>query len=106
MIEIGSRLRGHDVVELCNRLMRDGPAPQRIFVDNGGEFSGHLMDLWAYHHRVQIDLSRPGKPTHKCFGCRSLGIEATSHRTVSVCFVVSPDIKQPTLTPIEHQVCI
>jgi len=21
------------------------------------------MDLWAYHNRVQIDFSRPGKPT-------------------------------------------
>lgn len=42
-------------------------APKRIFVDNGSEFSGHLMDLWAYHHRVQIDFSRPGKPTDNCF---------------------------------------
>ena len=21
------------------------------------------MDLWAYHNRVQVDFSRPGKPT-------------------------------------------
>jgi putative transposase len=42
-------------------------APLRIFVDNGSEFSGRLLDLWAYHHRVQIDFSRPGRPTDNCF---------------------------------------
>ena len=25
------------------------------------------MDLWAYHHHVQIDVSRPGKPTDNSF---------------------------------------
>jgi transposase InsO family protein len=39
----------------------------RVFVDNGSEFSGRLMDLWAYHHGVQIDFSRPGKPTGNSF---------------------------------------
>ena len=38
-----------------------------IFADNGSEFSGRLLDLWAYHHGVQIDFSRPGKPTDNCF---------------------------------------
>jgi len=42
-------------------------APARLFVDNGSEFSGRLLDLWAHHHRVQIDFSRPGKPTENCF---------------------------------------
>ena len=26
-----------------------------------------MLDLWAYHHQVQIDFSRPGKPTDNCF---------------------------------------
>jgi len=34
-----------------------------LFVDNGSEFTGRLMDMWAYHHQVRIDFSRPGKPT-------------------------------------------
>jgi putative transposase len=29
----------------------------------GAEFTGHLVDLWAYHHGTRIDFSRPGKPT-------------------------------------------
>jgi putative transposase len=38
-----------------------------LFVDNGSEFSGRLLDLWAHHHRVRVDFSRPGKPIDNCF---------------------------------------
>lgn len=27
------------------------------------EFTGQMMDLWAYRHGVEIDFSRSGKPT-------------------------------------------
>jgi putative transposase len=66
-IQVGQRLRGEDVVGVCNRLVAQRRAPKRIFVDNGSEFSGRLMDLWAYHHGVRIDFSRPGKPTDNSF---------------------------------------
>lgn len=66
-IEVGQHLRGEQVVEACNRLVAQRRAPKRIFVDNGSEFSGRLLDLWAYHHGVRIDFSRPGKPTDNCF---------------------------------------
>ena len=56
-----------DVVRVCNQLVASRGAPVRIFVDNGSEFSGKLFDLWAYHNKVQIDFSRPGKPTDNCF---------------------------------------
>jgi putative transposase len=38
-----------------------------LFVDNGSEFSGRLLDLWAYHCKTRIDFSRPGKPTDNCY---------------------------------------
>lgn len=66
-IKVDQRLRGEHVVEACNRLVAQRRAPKRIFVDNGSEFSGRLLDLWAYHHGVRIDFSRPGKPTDNCF---------------------------------------
>ncbi len=66
-IRVGQKLRGEDVVDACNRLVAKRGAPARVFVDNGSEFSGRLMDLWAYHHGVQIDFSRPGKPTDNSF---------------------------------------
>jgi putative transposase len=31
------------------------------------EFPGRLLDLWAYHHTLRIDFSRPAKPTDNCY---------------------------------------
>jgi putative transposase len=62
-IEVGQRLRGEHMVEVLNRLVRQRRAPQYLFADNGAEFTGHLVDLWAYHYGTRIDFSRPGKPT-------------------------------------------
>jgi putative transposase len=42
-------------------------APARVFVDNGSEFSGKLLDLWAYHYKFSLDFSRPGKPTDNAY---------------------------------------
>jgi putative transposase len=66
-VDAGSRLRGEDVVAVLNRLVARLGAPKAVFVDNGSEFTGWLMDLWAYHHGVRIDFSRPGKPTDNSF---------------------------------------
>jgi putative transposase len=66
-IEVGVRLRGEHVVEVLNRLLRQRGAPKYLFADNAAEFTGQLVDLWAYHHGVRIDFSRPGKPTDNAF---------------------------------------
>lgn len=63
----GQRLRAENVIEVLNRLVIQRGAPRRVFVDNGSEFTGRLMDMWAYHHQVRLDFSRPGKPTDNCF---------------------------------------
>jgi putative transposase len=61
------RLRGEHLVEVLNRLVRQRRAPKYLFADNGSEFTGHLVDLWAYHYGVRIDFSRPGKPTDNAY---------------------------------------
>ena len=66
-IEVGHRLRGEHVVGVLNRLVRRRGAPKYLFADNGAEFTGQLVDLWAYHHGTRIDFSRPGKPTDNAF---------------------------------------
>ncbi|MBP0447923.1 IS3 family transposase [Roseomonas sp. SSH11] len=66
-IEVGQRLRGEHVVEVLNRLVGERGAPRYLFADNGAEFTGRLVDLWAYHHGTRIDFSRPGKPTDNAF---------------------------------------
>jgi len=65
-IEVGQRLRSEHVVAVLNRLAAQRGTPKYLFVDNGSEFSGRLLDLWAYHHQARIDFSRPGKPTDNC----------------------------------------
>lgn len=65
-IKVGQRLRGEHVVSALNRIAARRGAPRHIFVDNGSEFSGRLLDMWAYHHQSKIDFSRPGKPTDNC----------------------------------------
>lgn len=66
-IEVGLRLRGEHVVEVLNRLVRQRSRPEVLFADNGAEFTGHMVDLWAYHHGTRIDFSRPGRPTDNAF---------------------------------------
>jgi len=66
-IEVGQRLRGEDVVRTLNRLKNEGRTPKLLFCDNGSEFSGQVMDLWAYQNQVKIDFSRPGKPTDNAY---------------------------------------
>ena len=62
-IEVGYSLRAEHVVAAMNHLKYERGLPKRIACDNGSEFAGGQMDLWAYSNQVQIDFSRRGKPT-------------------------------------------
>jgi putative transposase len=62
-IEVGPRLRGEHVAAVLNRLVYLRGAPKAVFCDNGAEFTGQIVDLWAYTHKVRLDFSRPGTPT-------------------------------------------
>jgi len=48
---------------VLDRLRRERGAPQTIRCDNGPEFAGRALDQWAYFNQVELDFSRPGKPT-------------------------------------------
>lgn len=67
VIDVGQRLAGEHVVAALNRVAANRGAPKYLFADNGSEFSGRLLDLWAYHSKTRIDFSRPGKPTDNCY---------------------------------------
>ena len=41
--------------------------PKRVKVDNGSEFISKILDKWAYENEVELDFSRPGKPTDNPF---------------------------------------
>jgi putative transposase len=62
-IEVGFSLRAEHVVTAMKQISHERGLPRRISCDNGSEFAGGHMDLWAYTNHVQIDFNRRGKPT-------------------------------------------
>ena len=48
---------------VLNTVALRRPLPAVISVDQGTEFTSKALDHWAYHSGVQLDFSRPGKPT-------------------------------------------
>jgi putative transposase len=62
-IEAGQSLKREDVVRVLNRLKRERGVPKVLFCDNGSEFTGQMMDLWAYRNGVKIDFSLVPKST-------------------------------------------
>jgi putative transposase len=66
-IEVGVSLTGERVVTLLDRLRSTVGVPQRLAVDNGPEFVSKALDAWAFQNGVQLEFSRPGKPTDNAF---------------------------------------
>lgn len=63
----GKNLGAVEVVDCLNRIAYKKGFPKRIHCDNGSEFSGRLVDLWAYQNKTKLVFSRPGKPTDNAF---------------------------------------
>jgi putative transposase len=66
-LEVGHSLTGERVVAVLERLKRTAGTPERIAIDNGPEFISKALDAWAYRNGVQLEFSRPGKPTDNAF---------------------------------------
>ena len=55
------------MVEVLRCLRDQRRLPKTIRVDNGPEFISKVLDQWAYLNGVELDFSRPGKPTDNAF---------------------------------------
>jgi putative transposase len=66
-IEVRERFSGADVVTALERVCAEVGYPKSIRVDQGPEFVSKDLDLWAYARGVELDFSRPGKPTDNAF---------------------------------------
>ena len=62
-LDADSKIRGIDVVTTLERITREHGFPKRIKVDNGPEFISKDFDRWAYWNKVELDYSRPGRPS-------------------------------------------
>lgn len=67
LLECGFSLTGRDVAAALDRAIGTGPAPRSITVDHGTEFMSRALEDWAYHRGVQLDFTRPGKPTDNSY---------------------------------------
>jgi putative transposase len=56
-----------DVVAVLNEVCAELGYPATIRVDQGSEFVPREPDLWAYLYGVELDFSRPSKPTDNAF---------------------------------------
>lgn len=62
-LHCGQRIGGMDVVGVLEGVTKEKGYPKRIKVDNGPEFISKDLDRWAYWNKVELDFSRPGKPS-------------------------------------------
>lgn len=67
-IEAGISIKGENVTEILKNItFEEKVFPERIKIDNGPEFISKELDRWAYEKNVELEFSRPGKPTDNAF---------------------------------------
>jgi len=78
-----TNFRAYQVIDELDRIARARGKPRSIRVDNGPEFAGRLLDQWAYLNQIELDFSRPGKPSDNAY------IEAFNSRVRQECLNAS-----------------
>ena len=66
-IEVNHSLPALRVLQVLDRLARTRGLPRSIVCDNGPEFAGRAMDLWAHRAGVVLDFIAPGKPVENAY---------------------------------------
>ena len=61
-IEVDTSLPGQRVVRLLDQLLLWYGAPKPITLDNGPEFTGQALDVWASQRQVTLEFIEPGRP--------------------------------------------
>jgi len=65
--EVDTSLTGARVVRVLERLRELRGLPQILVMDNGPEFAGRAVDVWAYEQGVKLHFIEPGKPVQNAF---------------------------------------
>jgi putative transposase len=66
-IEVDVSLTGERVKRVLERLGSGRGLPAVIQSDNGPEFTGRVLDQWAYERGVKLQFIEPGKPIQNAF---------------------------------------
>jgi putative transposase len=65
--EVDTSIAGARVVRVLERLREFRGLPQILVMDNGPEFAGQALDVWAYAQGVKLHFIDPGKPVQNAF---------------------------------------
>lgn len=65
--EVDTSIPGARVVRVLERLRERRGVPQVLVTDNGPEFAGQALDVWAYQRGVKLHFIEPGKPVQNAF---------------------------------------
>ena len=66
-IEAERAISGHMLTRILDRLALSRGLPKVIRTDNGKEFCGKVMVIWAHERGVQLRLIQPGKPNQNAY---------------------------------------
>ena len=66
-IHVARSIPGWLVVVVLTALVRKLGKPLVIVCDNGPEFIGRALEIWAEQNGVKIHFIQPGKPVQNCF---------------------------------------
>jgi putative transposase len=69
-LAVDTSIGGARVVRVLEELAARRGLPEVIVSDNGPEFTGKALDIWASHRRVKLHFIRPGKPVENGY-CES-----------------------------------
>jgi len=53
--------------ELDAVIAKRGARPRSITLDNGPEFTGRVLDAWAYSRGIRLQFTRPGRPVENAY---------------------------------------
>jgi putative transposase len=65
--EVDTSITGARVVRVLERLREFRGLPPILVMDNGPEFTGQALDVWAYQQGVKLHFIEPGKPVQNAF---------------------------------------
>jgi putative transposase len=65
--EVDTSIPGARVVRVLERLRELRGLPEVLVTDNGPEFAGQALDVWAYEQGVKLHFIEPGKPAQNAF---------------------------------------
>jgi len=66
-IEVDTSINGVRVARALTEISQTEGLPEIIVIDNGPEFIGNALDVWAYQRGVKLTFIRPGKPVENAY---------------------------------------